>query len=1250
MKFGAYLELCQEQAAPLFSQGYVEYGYLKKKLKDILTAKALASVSTDSPLLAGGNETPAAVPPPLLLPTTSSSFSSSFSSSSSLSPSALGVAALLREWALLLETEIAKVDRFTVARVEEAKTMASALSRKCGALWPPGTADPAAFPFPRALLASSSSAFFAGGGRASFSMPGGGAASTSTTSAPAASASAAAAADGPLGILERLDSEADEFATLLLELDRYAALNHLAISKISKKYDKVTGLTTREWILARLEGTPGSFRTTKLEGFLVVLSDVYSRLRQARQDVVAAADGTSAAASGAAGGGGGVWVPPESFARDTTKYIVRTEDVFRLKALVVRHLPLLVFGRDTSRFKAVTPLEKDRILLGTDAGEITSVYLDNPSFDVYHTRIARLHGATLTRIRWYGPDAVPPADARVFVERKTHTDKKVVDDPSLKERFPMRCGRVTALLSGGLDVPGYVASAVATGDLSAKSSASAQTLAAEVQADSVTRGLRASVRTVYSRTAFQLATSNDVRISLDTGLTFSTEVLPEGLRRGAFCLDESQVGRPGSSLEFPYAVLEIKLAADTTPQWVREVLATGIATPVHKFSKFLTATVLFHRYNGLSALPGWFVGEAGRETMLGPSEPRTAAAEALVAAGLATDVDSALQLADAELADAARRGLSRIIRQPPQALAGGDAGGKGGGGGGDSDDEGAGDTGEGGSGSSAARVRPIVPQGAPTALSLYPAPPVSLPPGVKGGLVSGKPTVGAGGNGSSGGNSVSIVVNPLASTRSMVVAAMSQPAGHGAVAPVQQQQQLEPVNTSRPGAKKKGGAVTAALASTARRASAVANAIFGASPTTDASAGAAAAAKLGKKANVEPKTFFANERTFLQWLQISVLLVGVSTGLLGYGSAESRNLGYILGIVGMVILSWGLWMFYSRIFKLQTRAKDGYDDRRGPCFLAIFIFVAMVANMALAGVSGTGTGGNGGVAAVAPSSSRLSRFHVAGGGSSSSSSSSGGGLRAPAPPAPYTRWLGAEELVAAGVPGPIHLGGLANVTVGANLMGAGGWALAASLGWTGVVVIEEGGTVQRHVPLPGLTVAGLGNVASSGLWVVGVNRPVNGLAVVNATRAVGSAAAAAASVLHVADLSGDLGTKTPVVGVSVAAGGSRVLVATSDAVVTYAFDVETFALVATARAEAAGDLVGEGEAAGSQIGALAVDAGVAYVLFPGRREVRGYSLPAWTAAGTWPTPAEGAWTGLVVGAGKIVLGEVGGEVWEVARG
>lgn len=50
-------------------------------------------------------------------------------------------------------------------------------------------------------------------------------------------------------------------------------------------------------------------------------------------------------------------------------------------------------------------------------------------------------------------------------------------------------------------------------------------------------------------------------------------------------------------------------------------------------------------------------------------------------------------------------------------------------------------------------------------------------------------------------------------------------------------------------------------------------------------------AKAIVRTRVEPKTFFANERTFLQWLQISVLIMFMGLSLLGTSSLAGGSSG-----------------------------------------------------------------------------------------------------------------------------------------------------------------------------------------------------------------------------------------------------------------------------------------------------------------------------------------------------------------------
>ena len=61
--------------------------------------------------------------------------------------------------------------------------------------------------------------------------------------------------------------------------------------------------------------------------------------------------------------------------------------------------------------------------------------------------------------------------------------------------------------------------------------------------------------------------------------------------------------------------------------------------------------------------------------------------------------------------------------------------------------------------------------------------------------------------------------------------------------------------------------------------------------------------KLQRSKKVEPKTLFANERTYLQWMQAGVLLTTLSLGLLSMEGDASRS-GYIMAPIAMLVMGW----------------------------------------------------------------------------------------------------------------------------------------------------------------------------------------------------------------------------------------------------------------------------------------------------------------------------------------------------------
>ncbi|CAG8493508.1 1860_t:CDS:2 [Scutellospora calospora] len=88
---------------------------------------------------------------------------------------------------------------------------------------------------------------------------------------------------------------------------------------------------------------------------------------------------------------------------------------------------------------------------------------------------------------------------------------------------------------------------------------------------------------------------------------------------------------------------------------------------------------------------------------------------------------------------------------------------------------------------------------------------------------------------------------------------------------------------------------------------------------------------------VEPKVFFANERTFLSWLQFTVVLGGLAIGLLNFGDKVGRISAALFTAVAMLIMMYALFIYHWRAAKIRRKEHGPYDDRYGPTFLCLFL-------------------------------------------------------------------------------------------------------------------------------------------------------------------------------------------------------------------------------------------------------------------------------------------------------------------------
>ena len=88
---------------------------------------------------------------------------------------------------------------------------------------------------------------------------------------------------------------------------------------------------------------------------------------------------------------------------------------------------------------------------------------------------------------------------------------------------------------------------------------------------------------------------------------------------------------------------------------------------------------------------------------------------------------------------------------------------------------------------------------------------------------------------------------------------------------------------------------------------------------------------------IEPKIFFANERTFLHWLHAGVTLYTIAAGILAFAS-ESDSVSAHWYAMALLPISLGFCLYALHLFlwraeKIRTRIPGRWDDSRGPLML-----------------------------------------------------------------------------------------------------------------------------------------------------------------------------------------------------------------------------------------------------------------------------------------------------------------------------
>ncbi|KAI7831596.1 VTC domain-containing protein [Gamsiella multidivaricata] len=602
-----------------------------------------------------------------------------------------------------------------------------------------------------------------------------------------------------------------ELYRLVAEVDvmaKYTRLNYTGFLKIVKKHDKQTGWMLKSIFHVRLNTKP--FHKENYDAVIVRLSAIYHIVTARGQKL----KGDNQFSN---------W-DSSAFVRDTTKYWVHPDNITEVKLVIMKHLPVLVFN---------TKKEYEE-----NDSAISSVYVDNESFECYQGRLEKTDMAQAIRIRWYGP--TPTDNGQCFLERKVHREKWT-GEQSVKERFPIKTKYINPYLTGDYTMDVKFAKLRARGQKSVKDVELMQKLANEVQTSIVGKSMRPTIRAFYRRTAFQLHNDARVRISLDTELALIREDDFGGRARAGTNWKRDDIGidwpfkqLPAEDItRFPYAVLEVKLQThhgQEPPAWIVELINSHLVESCPRFSKYIhgVATLLEDK---IQILPFWL--------------PQ----------------------------------MDQDIRKPPNTDFG---------------------------------LTTFLPNAWPVGTpQIGLRPPLAPRPMIEG---SSEITI-------KGAKSLSEFEPKKPKTMDKAT---------------YQQKMAEKAAANRRPGNTENNFYNQPMVMAGSKTS-----VTGSHPLRSSTVPKRASAPV----RMEPKVFFANERTFLNWLQFSVLLGSISLTLLNFGNYMTRVCGAVLTVITLLAMLYALGIFHVRLSNiLSTKPNRQFHDRWGPTVLCVFLFGAYFLN------------------------------------------------------------------------------------------------------------------------------------------------------------------------------------------------------------------------------------------------------------------------------------------------------------------
>ncbi|RAR04214.1 SPX-domain-containing protein [Stemphylium lycopersici] len=648
-------------------------------------------------------------------------------------------------------------------------------------------------------------------------------------------------------LLKEVLRELDSITKETKELEGFSRINFTAVIKATKKHDKLRGSSyrLRPFIDARIARHP--LHTEDASPLLYRLSALYSFVRQSLE-------GKSKEAL--------------SFAEDSTsgegftshKFWVHMDNLFEVKTIILRRLPVLVYNPQASKVAEGTQRDPT----------ITSIYFDNPNFSLYSDKVNGKPDASSLRLRWYGQLGEKP---------EIMFEKKVIKEGNAAEevRFPIKAKYVQAFLDDKYHMEKSIDKMEYRPNKDQAKLDKFKSAVTDIQTFVKEEKLQPMLRANYTRTAFQIPGDDRIRISLDTNLALIREDSldedrpcrdPEDWHRRD--IDNGQMEYPFKALKkgelhkFPYALLEIKVKGLKKYEWIEDLMHSHLVKESPRFSKFVHGVAKLFEDN-VHTFPFW-LSEVDNDIRKEPEkafddeqEKKRKAAEDEFAVG---------SLFGARASPSYRPSIASPVGSPAATRS--------------------------------------VPKSASMAAHSHPA---AKPP---------LPTIGS------------------------HLSQHDQDVDNNTNARIDEDADSDEDDVGAPG-KKSGLASLFPSFSTSKYARRQQRKIQLPPGIRDPGVWIKDQGPL----KVEAKVWLANQRTFIKWQHISVLLASLSLGLYnaaGEGNNIARALAVVYTCIAAFTLAWGYGMYVYRARLIRERSGKDFDAITGPLVVCVGLAVALCLN------------------------------------------------------------------------------------------------------------------------------------------------------------------------------------------------------------------------------------------------------------------------------------------------------------------